>query len=216
MSEWWRRTTEVFLGRRSLRFFDSYTGYWVICYRAGKRILCYYWDPSEFRFAGKVEEIYECGVKMCGYCSRSDRTRNVRAEALYCKPVYVWRTARYRNLRHMYRYIASLADHLKSMAEQIIDNCFGKQLCDEGEEEEGVTLTTFTRYRKYLAYNRCDRRYRVCDPDSCDCTRASIPYSVLEIISGSLPPEISLDELLDSLFDPECFYSELRKQWVCE
>jgi hypothetical protein len=208
---WYRETSEVYLGKRSLRFFDSDTGYWVICFMLGKRTLCYYWDPAKYSFIGKVDSIYACGVKMCGYCSRTDRSRNIRVEAMSCREIYRWKTARYKSLRGMYKRIFTAGRSRLEDARYMIEKCFGSYVCI-AEDREGILVRTKVSKMRRLTYDRCDNIPRECDPDTCSCSKSS---------STAEKPfreenELNLWEEIEAEGSAsDCVYFETAKRWVC-
>jgi hypothetical protein len=209
--KWYRETTEVYLGRRSLRFFDSDTGYWVICFMLGGRMLCYYWDPARYIFVGRVESVYVCGVKMCGYCNRADRSRNIRVEAISCREVYRWRTGRYRSLRQMYRRIFMTGASRLEDARYIVHHCFQDQPCI-GENREGMLVKTRVVKMRRLSYDRCDNIPKECDPDSCSCWRVGREtVGMLWWREG-----LGLMEAFEAEGEAsDCVYFETLKKWVC-
>jgi len=209
---WYRETTEVYLGKRSLRFFDTDTGYWVICFMLGGKMFCYYWDPARYSFVGKVENIYVCGVKMCGYCSRGDKSKNIRVEAVSCREVYRWKTARYRSLREMFRRMFMIGAFRLEDARYIIYHCFLDQPCVT-EPREGIMLKTRVGKMRRLSYDRCDGIPKDCDPDSCSCWRVS--RESMEMLWWK--EELNLIEELEVEGEAsDCVYFETLKKWECK
>ncbi|MCI4409719.1 MAG: hypothetical protein JHC26_11560 [Thermofilum sp.] len=209
---WYRETHEVYLGKRSLRFFDSDTGYWVICFMLGKRTLCYYWDPAKYSFKSRVDSAYVCGVKMCGYCSRTDRSKNIRVEAESCREIYRWRTARYENLREMYDYIFEAGYIMLEDARDMIRNCFQDQPCVDNPRE-GIMLRTKVSKMRRLAYDRCDGIPKECDPNTCTCHRVS--EEKVEMLWWK--EELNLIEELEIEGEvSDCIYFETMKKWACK
>ena len=216
MSEWYRGKEALVLGRKSLRILDADTGYWIICWRRRTGTLCYLWDPGRFEFIGRVEEFYVCGLKMCKYCTRKDKSKNARVESMSCLRVYTWRTRRYRSIRHMYKYIRQTADALITKAGETIEKCFGREICDTGEKRVGAVALTYTPYVRFLGYDRCDDRYYVCDIDTCHCTRGERKVKIREWLEGEPSKPVYLPEEEENLFDELCWYSETKKRWFCE
>jgi hypothetical protein len=209
---WYRETTTVYLGKRSLRFFDSDTGYWVICYMAGGRTLCYYWDPAKYSFVRKVDSAVVCGVKMCGYCSRTERGGNIRVEAMSCREIYRWKTARYENLREMYDYIFEAGYIMLEEARHMITNCFQDQPC-AGEDREGIMLSTKVKKMRRLSYDRCDNIPKECNPDTCVCWR--VEKESAEMLWWE--EELNLIEELEIEGEvSDCIYFETLKKWACK
>jgi hypothetical protein len=210
--KWYRETTEVYLGKRSLRFFDSDKGYWVICFMLNGKTLCYYWDPARYMFVGRVESVYVCGVKMCGYCSRSDRSKNIRVEAISCREVYRWRTRRYKSLREMYRHIFRAGAFRLEDARFMVSECFEDQPC-AGKDREGMLIKTNVVKMRMLSYDRCDGIPRECDPESCSCKKAE--KESVEMLWWK--EELNLIEILEAEGSAsDCVYFETLKEWVCK
>ena len=211
MVRWYERTNKIYLGRRSIRIFDVHTGYWIICFKLAERILCYHWDPSKYTFVGKVDRMLECGVEICGYCRRSDKSKNIVVESIACREIYTWRTKRYKDIHHMYRYIMMLKEILVNKALFMIERCFGKVKCIDDPRARGVFITSYIRREQYLGYNRCDEKYRYCDIESCACmqhySKIKSPLSYLlkkDIRESEIKEYVSDVEIADIDEDIEC------------
>lgn len=160
----WYESKLNFITRNSLRIYDVFLGLYVICYVTRKqRMVCMAWDPGKLLFRFKVEELHACVHTYAQYCSRPDPTRNLHVESTSCETIHV----------------SDLPPDLNKAVEYLMDSfhdaeadvyacleCFGEMM---GMEELSYGYSLY--HQEICAYNRCDKRWHICDPNDCTCIK---------------------------------------------
>ena len=121
-------------------------------------LLCY--DPATRRWLFARWEVYTCATAHYEYCTRKDRTRNLRVEATSCTPVEppVCRGSRTRCEKTLEETlagaIAAAEKHAETLLEQCL-GCFGLETLDVEVGYHAETEDTTT-----CMYDRCDTLWR--------------------------------------------------------